>query len=950
VETFKDSNIVNAEIELDSTYGNNKILLKANEYIKIASHPPMKVKSVSKTVITLYSTFPETLPYGTNAWKIYQYDLWDKKKNRACKCDATYTGGDCSIRKCPKGDDPLTWISFDPETEGTEGTVATLPLHASNSFYTGYSPYRQKAERQTLEIDSLHRPNSGTFTLAFTDEYGDEWITKPIPLIVRLSQTLKTSINTAGATFLDFGNDPGLHKSEISVGDIIRIGQEYRLVTKLEYRTDDAKVLDRSLQYYSKIHFTTGLAGANYYARQQQTAYSFRVQGTPVYRITIAKEIREALRALPNDRITDVTVEAITRGGHVLDQTVTTADDGGADRKLTFANVLTKRETRMGDILRYGDEYRQVVTIVDATAILIDTSFGTLTDDQIFVQNGMKYDIAFEQGCRTHEDCRHNGVDENDSDGPPQKQMYEGEDNDAAYCHNGGTCMCSDGFYGHGCTKTGRGHHANYRVTVSGDIYNLKCDSTAKSINGVTQGLTSSAVLSLRLGATGVTRDDPQEINLHANALAGGEVLAPGDHVRIENQIRTVQKIILPKVWVDEPFKETSTSDITYIFQQYTPVERIHHIGGVRSTCTITDLRQLTSTQEICHFVEATERDVRSCGHFYVNQIALHGRYDQQMREINLGFGLYAKEHVVSIPDTGSVSSVGDTITLPNQDLSLIKPGMIARGRLTRYSAQANGCQNFGIIATDLVVRNVGSNTIRFTEDIGQYGFTTTNIQSDNLDGNNGFGGGIKCCTGNALICGMTFVTPPRIMDEREVEIGDRIRLITSPGNWETRTVDSVTYASAEGFMPFQISGFVVSEPYEEGLISKTVTITSCTVSNDNKLTKVNHGVQLSNTVKDNDWVQMKCNLVFTSDGIYKIKKISNNDIEFDTNYDVPPALATVQTCKLTVLHIMYNDGAGTTEANDCSNRGVCIEKTGECECFKGFYGEDCSQAVALAL
>ena len=187
-------------------------------------------------------------------------------------------------------------------------------------------------------------------------------------------------------------------------------------------------------------------------------------------------------------------------------------------------------------------------------------------------------------------------------------------------------------------------------------------------------------------------------------------------------------------------------------------------------------------------------------------------------------------------------------------------------------------------------------------------------------------------------------------MDEREVEIGDRIRLITSPGNWETRTVDSVTYASAEGFMPFQISGFVVSEPYEEGLISKTVTITSCTVSNDNKLTKVNHGVQLSNTVKDNDWVQMKCNLVFTSDGIYKIKKISNNDIEFDTNYDVPPALATVQTCKLTVLHIMYNDGAGTTEANDCSNRGVCIEKTGECECFKGFYGEDCSQAVALAL
>ena len=80
------------------------------------------------------------------------------------------------------------------------------------------------------------------------------------------------------------------------------------------------------------------------------------------------------------------------------------------------------------------------------------------------------------------------------------------------------------------------------------------------------------------------------------------------------------------------------------------------------------------------------------------------------------------------------------------------------------------------------------------------------------------------------------------------------------------------------------------------------------------------------------------------------LKAINNNDIEFDTNFDVPPPIATIQACTLTVLHIMYNDGAGTTEANDCSNRGVCIEKTGECECFKGFYGEDCSRAIAFAL
>lgn len=135
-----------------------------------------------------------------------------------------------------------------------------------------------------------------------------------------------------------------------------------------------------------------------------------------------------------------------------------------------------------------------------------------------------------------------------------------------------------------------------------------------------------------------------------------------------------------------------------------------------------------------------------------------------------------------------------------------------------------------------------------------------------------------------------------------------RIRIVTSPGNWETRTVDSVTYASADGFMSFQISGFTVSEPYEEDTISKTVTITSCTISNDNKLTKQNHGVQLSDTVKENDWVQMKCNLVFTSNGIYRIKALNNDDIEFDTNFDVPPPSGTTQACTLTVLHILYND------------------------------------------
>merc|ERR1711968_222097 len=201
-------------------------------------------------------------------------------------------------------------------------------------------------------------------------------------------------------------------------GDIIRIGNSYRLVTKLEYRRDDnsPSVLDTSKQYYQKIYFATALADGSGAARTQQSATDYRKAGTPVYRVTVAKEIREALRALPNDRITDVTVEAITRGGHVLEGTF---DDSGTTN-LTHTGTLTKRDLYPGDIIRFADEYRVIQSHNDPTYKL-DSALTIDAGTKGYKQNGMKYDITFEQGCRTHEDCRYNGVDENDSDGPPQK-------------------------------------------------------------------------------------------------------------------------------------------------------------------------------------------------------------------------------------------------------------------------------------------------------------------------------------------------------------------------------------------------------------------------------------------------------------------------------------------------------------------------------------------------
>merc|ERR1719390_85095 len=97
-----------------------------------------------------------------------------------------------------------------------EGSTATGPGVTAgdgsdsslSSLYVGYSPYRQRAERQTLYIDSATHTNTGTFSLTFTDEYGDEWTTRPIPTVVRLSQTVNDDVD---GTSVSFGNTPGIH-------------------------------------------------------------------------------------------------------------------------------------------------------------------------------------------------------------------------------------------------------------------------------------------------------------------------------------------------------------------------------------------------------------------------------------------------------------------------------------------------------------------------------------------------------------------------------------------------------------------------------------------------------------------------------------------------------------------------------------------------------------------
>jgi len=84
------------------------------------------------------------------------YRLWDKSKNTACVCDPGYSGVDCSLRTCPRGDDPLTTAPY------------TCGVNACRN------------ELQSFSVDGGQ--TGGVYSLTFTDVDGTAYTTADFAL------------------------------------------------------------------------------------------------------------------------------------------------------------------------------------------------------------------------------------------------------------------------------------------------------------------------------------------------------------------------------------------------------------------------------------------------------------------------------------------------------------------------------------------------------------------------------------------------------------------------------------------------------------------------------------------------------------------------------------------------------------------------------------------------
>lgn len=113
------------------------------------------------------------------------YKLWDKKSTMGCKCDAGYSGPDCSQRTCKHGADPL-YLDDSATMKYSEFNFATLvTAHSGDTLSTpcvstaiGNGQY--SVAGRCMFNDGQAVAGEGFWAIRFYDAQGEDWLTQPI--------------------------------------------------------------------------------------------------------------------------------------------------------------------------------------------------------------------------------------------------------------------------------------------------------------------------------------------------------------------------------------------------------------------------------------------------------------------------------------------------------------------------------------------------------------------------------------------------------------------------------------------------------------------------------------------------------------------------------------------------------------------------------------------------
>jgi hypothetical protein len=244
-----------------------------------------------------------TIQYLANEEYNNVYELWDAKMTMGCKCDAPYFGADCSSRACKYGTDPL--YGYDSPTNGVYTRVNTVNLDivSDTLAYTCGTATTYATHPLANEAVDCHAL-AGTYAIKFYDVFGEDYITDPIIAVDGQSTDM---------TNLEEDSGPSYGSSQYGPGTLLPNGQIVGPDQTLTYTgaagsagahndpydphergidTDGSGTIDAD----EMLHYVSG----------EQTWFGPH-RGTKQTPALHCRRIVQALKALPNKVITDVT-------------------------------------------------------------------------------------------------------------------------------------------------------------------------------------------------------------------------------------------------------------------------------------------------------------------------------------------------------------------------------------------------------------------------------------------------------------------------------------------------------------------------------------------------------------------------------------------------------------------------------------------------------------------